>query len=115
MMRTGTRMMSGNAKRARIVKVTSGGRITIPAEFRQALDLPDHALLCMTLEEGEIRLRFIHVAGVDEDSDWLDVLYSAYAPIRAEILARGYSEAEIDADIDRAIAEVRAEHLATPA
>ena len=42
-------------------------------------------------------------------ADWLDALYEGYAPIRQNISARGISSEEINADIDAAIAEVRAD------
>ena len=45
-------------------------------------------------------------------SPWLRELYEYFAPVRDEILARGISEEEINADIDAAIAEVRAEQRA---
>jgi hypothetical protein len=39
-------------------------------------------------------------------------LYEYYAPVREEILARGIPEEEVNADIDAAIAAVRAEQRA---
>jgi hypothetical protein len=45
-------------------------------------------------------------------SPWLRELYEYFAPVREEILARGITEQELNADIDAAIAEVRAEERA---
>lgn len=45
-------------------------------------------------------------------SPWLRELYEYFAPVREEILARGISEEELFADIDAAVAEVRAEQRA---
>ena len=42
-------------------------------------------------------------------------LYEYFAPVREEILRRGISEEEVNADIDAAIAEVRAEQRAKAA
>jgi len=39
------------------------------------------------------------------DSPWLKELYDLFAPVRAE--AARYSEAEVDQDIERAVAAVR--------
>ena len=41
-------------------------------------------------------------------SPWLKELYEYFAPVREEIIARGISEEEVNADIDAAIAEVHA-------
>jgi hypothetical protein len=45
-------------------------------------------------------------------SPWLRELYEHFAPVREEILARGIPEEEVYADIDAAIAAVRAEKRA---
>lgn len=43
-------------------------------------------------------------------SAWLQELYHYFEPVRQEAEKQGYSEDEIDAAIDRAIAAARAEH-----
>lgn len=105
--------MSDGKPLSKTIRVRRGGRVTIPAEFRRRLGIDDQTLLLMSVEDGVMRVLPVPIEGLDEESDWLDALYQAYAPIRAEILARGISEEEINADIDTAIAEVRAEKLAT--
>jgi hypothetical protein len=44
---------------------------------------------------------------------WLRDLYEYFAPVRKEILERGVSEAEINADVDAAIAAVQAKRSTT--
>ena len=49
-----------------------------------------------------------HTDAAEHGSPWLKELYDYFAPVRQEILERGVSEAELNADIDAAIAAVRA-------
>jgi hypothetical protein len=46
----------------------------------------------------------------DPGSPWLRELYEYFAPVRQEILELGISEEEVIADIETAVAEVRAEN-----
>jgi hypothetical protein len=46
----------------------------------------------------------------DKGFPWLRARYDYFAPVRQEIIDRGISEEEVNADIDAAIAGVRAEH-----
>jgi hypothetical protein len=88
--------------------------MTIPAEFRRALDLDIDAetMLRVTLSEGSLQVTPVKVAETHKGSPWLRELYEYYAPVREEILARGISEEEVNADIDAAITAVRAEQRA---
>jgi bifunctional DNA-binding transcriptional regulator/antitoxin component of YhaV-PrlF toxin-antitoxin module len=101
--------MSQTEKLTKVVRSLRGGQITIPAEFRKRMGIDDETLLKLTLDGTELHVVPVRVAERDEGSDWLKKLYDYYAPVRAEILARGISEEEVNADIDAAIAEVRAE------
>ena len=93
------------------VRMLRGGQVTIPVEFRRRLGINEETMLRMSVADGELRVSPLRL--VEQDGyDWLHALYDAYAPVRANILAQGISEEEINADIDAAIAEVRAEHLA---
>lgn len=94
-----------------LVKTQPGGQITIPSHFRQALGIEDEKLLLLTLEDGALR---VTLADAEENrgSLWLRELYDYFAPVREEILASGITEEELNADIDAAIAEVRAEQRA---
>lgn len=106
--------MSHSDQLSKVVRILRGGQITIPAEIRKQLGIDDETLLRMTVADGELRVVPVRVVE-KEESDWLRALYDAYAPVRADILARGISEEEVNVDIDAAIAEVRAEHLASRA
>ncbi len=106
--------MSKSDQLTRVVRILRGGQITIPAAFRKELGIDDETLLRLSVEDGELRVSPVRIVD-KEETDWLDALYDAYAPVRAGILARGISEGEVNADIDTAIAEVRAERLSTRA
>jgi len=72
-------------------------------------------MLQVTLEEDELRLRPVRVTDTAQGSPWLKELYEYFAPVRQEILERGISEEELNADIDAAVAAVRAERRANRA
>jgi AbrB family looped-hinge helix DNA binding protein len=91
---------------SKVVRSLRGGQITIPAEFRRALNIHDDTLLQLTLVDGELRVRPVEVRA-SQGSAWLRELYEYFAPVREEVLARGISEEELYADIDAALAEVR--------
>lgn len=92
----------------KIVRQLRSGQVTIPADFRQELGIGEDTLLQMTLVAGELRIRPVQVRESAEGSPWLKELYQRFAPVRGE--AAGYSEAEIDSEIDRALAQVRHSH-----
>ena len=89
----------------RIVRHLRGGQITIPAEFRQALNLDKYDMLQVTLEGDELRIRPVKVADVETGSDWLYDLYALFAPARQQ--AATYTEEEVNADIDAVLADIR--------
>ena len=102
--------MSESAQMTKIVRSLRGGQVTIPAAFRKELGIGDETMLRMTLVQGELRIRPVQIADEPgEGSPGLRALYEYFAPVREEILARGISQEELHADIDAAIAEVRAE------
>lgn len=104
--------MDNGDKATKIVRALRGGQITIPVAFRRELGIGDETMLRMTLVDGELRVRPVEVTDSQKGSPWLRELYDLYAPVREEILRRGISEEEVNADIDAAIAEVRAEQRA---
>ena len=104
--------MNPSEQSSKVVQVLRGGHIVIPMEFRRQIGIEDESFLRITVEDGDLRVSPVRPAAQGEEADWLDALYDAYAPVRADILARGISEAEVNADIDAAIAEVRAEQRA---
>jgi AbrB family looped-hinge helix DNA binding protein len=104
--------MTTSMVRTKLVRSLRGGQITIPAEFRKSLGISEETLLRMTLTEGELRIRPVQIEETSKGSPGLRALYEYFAPVREEILARGISQEELFADIDAAIAEVRAEERA---
>jgi bifunctional DNA-binding transcriptional regulator/antitoxin component of YhaV-PrlF toxin-antitoxin module len=103
--------MATTTFKTKLVRPLRGGQITIPVEFRRLLGIDEDTMLRMTLVDGELRVKPVQVQ-VEEESEGspgLWALYQYYAPVREEILARGIPEEEVYADIDAAIAAVRAE------
>lgn len=105
-------MTTTAATQTRLVRPRRDGQITIPAEFRRLLGIDTETMLRVTLADGELRIKPVATSDSSHSSDWLQALYDYYAPVREEILARGISEEEVNADIDAAIAAVRAEQRA---
>jgi bifunctional DNA-binding transcriptional regulator/antitoxin component of YhaV-PrlF toxin-antitoxin module len=91
---------------SRIVRSHTGGQVTIPEEFREALGIDAETPLQVTLTDGELRIKPMPAATVVPDSSWLRDAYEAFAPIREE-LAEKYSEEEINDAIDQAVKAVR--------
>ena len=92
----------------KIVKTLRSGQITIPADFREKLGIGTDTLLQMKLIEGELRIKPVQISDKPKGSPWLKELYDYFAPARKE--AAKYTEEEINADIDRAVREVRKKH-----
>jgi len=101
--------MSQTIQMTKIVRSLRGGQVTIPAAFRKELGIDEETMLRMTLVDGELRIVPVHVTEPTKGSPGLRALYEYFAPVREEIRARGISQEELYADIDAAIAEVRAE------
>lgn len=92
----------------KIVRQLRGGQITIPFEFRKKLGIAEASLLRLTLAEGELRITPVEIAQKAAGTPWLKELYEYFAPAREE--AAKYTEEEINADVDQALAEVRRRH-----
>jgi len=92
----------------RIVRQLRSGQITIPSDFRRKLGIDERSYLQITLAQGELRIKPVRVSAQPKDSAWLRELYDHFAPTREIAASRG--EEEINADIDRAIADVRKRH-----
>ena len=97
----------------KIVRPLRSGQITIPIEFRRQLGIGDDTLLQMTLDQGELRVKPVKVAAETKGSPWLRELYELFAPVRQEAIEKGYTEEQINAWIDEAVAEVRAKRRAS--
>lgn len=94
---------------AKIVRQLRGGQITIPAAFRRELGIEADTHLLMTLEDGTLRIVPLQAGAGGKSSAWVKELYDYFAPVRDEIAAAGFSEEEVNSDIDAAIRAVRAE------
>ena len=92
----------------KVVRQLRGGQMTIPAEFREQLDLAEGTLLQVTLADGELRVRPIRIAETGPGSPWVRELYDLFAPVRET--AAQCSEQEVNAAIADAIAAVRREN-----
>ena len=88
----------------RVVRPLRRGQLTIPAEFRRRLGIGDDTLLQLTLHQGKIEMAPVGATPV-AGRVWAREPYAMFAPVRRE--ARTMDEAEIDALIDEAVAEVR--------
>jgi AbrB family looped-hinge helix DNA binding protein len=101
--------MIAKATSHKIVKPLRSGQITIPIEFRRALGIDENTLLDVSMSDGALHLHPLETQAKSAGSPWLKELYDYFAPVRQEIIDRGISEEEVNADIDAAFAEVRAE------
>jgi bifunctional DNA-binding transcriptional regulator/antitoxin component of YhaV-PrlF toxin-antitoxin module len=93
----------------KIVRQLRGGQITIPVEFRRELGIEPDTLFQVSVEDGSLRITPVQIGATGADSRWIKELYDYFAPVRESIAAAGYSEEEVNADIDAAIRAVRAE------
>lgn len=91
----------------RTIKAIRSGQITIPVEFRRALDITDDSLLQMSVEGEELHIRKLRATPDTVGSPWLAELYERFAPVRQEAIDKEYSEEEINDAIDQAVAAVR--------
>ena len=105
--------MATHEPTTRIVRQLRGGQVTIPAGFRKQLGIREDTLLQMTLSDGALHITPVRVQAEGPGSPWLRDLYATFAPVREEIAASGVTETELDADIDAAIAAVRAKRRAS--
>jgi AbrB family looped-hinge helix DNA binding protein len=106
--------MKDSEPMTKIVRPLRSGQITIPAAFRRQLGIDEHSMLKMTLDRGELRLKPVDVREQAQGSPWLRELYDSFAPVRQEAIDKGYTEEEINADIDAAIKASRAARATQP-
>ncbi|MCW5881431.1 MAG: AbrB/MazE/SpoVT family DNA-binding domain-containing protein [Anaerolineae bacterium] len=91
---------------SRVVRPLRRGQLTIPVEFRRHLGIDENTLLQLTLREDRIEITPV-IASPAKGSAWLRELYDLFAPVRQD--AENLAEAEVDALMNDAIEEVRAE------
>lgn len=89
------------------VHVLRGGQVTIPIEFRRELGIEDSSLMELTLSNGMLTMQPVETRS--KGSQWLRDVYDAFEPVRREIREKGMSEDEVDALIEDAFEEVRAD------
>jgi len=91
---------------SRVVRPLRRGQLTIPAEFRRRLGIGDDTLLQMTLREDKIEIVPVTTQSISGMA-WVKELFEMFAPVRQA--AQALDEAQVDALIDEAIAEVRSQ------
>jgi bifunctional DNA-binding transcriptional regulator/antitoxin component of YhaV-PrlF toxin-antitoxin module len=94
-------------KDTKLVRSLRRGQITIPAEFMRQLGITDDSVLQMTIRDGELRIKPVRVVDSEQGPAWFYELWEYFAPVREEADAKGYSDEEINAWIDEALAAVR--------
>ena len=94
---------------ATMVRASKTGQVAIPDEIRKELGIEENTLLRVTVQDGELRLKPVDRREETEGSPWLLEPYEYFAPVREEIRRKGYTDEEVNAAIDAAIREVRAE------
>ena len=97
-----------------LVRLVGADKVGIPQEFRKALGIEDTTWLFLLAVNGQLHIIPVrsNQDATEKGSPGLRALYEYFAPVREEILARGIPEDEVNADIDAAIAAVRAEQRA---
>ncbi len=94
--------------KTRIVRQLRHGQITIPKEFREALHLEPDDLLAVTLSDGKLEIASAQATVKQEGSPWLKELYDLFAPVRQSYAESGMTEDEINAELDAAVRDARA-------
>ena len=99
----------------RIVRALRGGQITLPADFRRALEIEEGTMLAISLSsEGQLTItppRFSK--GPSKGSTWLKEIYEMFADARQEAIDKGYTEEEINQWIDEAVEASRRDRAAS--
>ncbi len=96
----------------KLVRIQQNGRVTLPANLRKSIGLKSGDLVTVILTEDGLLITPTEDAKTVQDSSWLRDLYDYFAPVRDEVVEKGYTEEEVNADIDAAVRAVRAERAA---
>lgn len=91
------------------VTLLEDGKVAIPADLLEEWEVTNGATLKLQLEEGTLRLLPLDPVEEARRKHPFVALYEWFAPSREKIRASGISQEELYADIDAAIAEVRAD------
>jgi bifunctional DNA-binding transcriptional regulator/antitoxin component of YhaV-PrlF toxin-antitoxin module len=100
-------VMVATDSKSKTVHVLRGGQVTIPIEFRRELGLDEASLVEFRLTNGMLTLQPVETK--PKGSEWLHDVYEAFEPVRREIREKGMTEEEVDALINEAFQDVRAE------
>ncbi len=92
----------------RIIRILRNGQITIPKDFRTELGWGEDDVLEVSVTDGKISLTQA-ITRAQGSSPWLKELYDTFAPVRDNFAASGMTEDEINAELDEAVREARAE------
>ncbi len=112
----GTAIGGGCAMAAtKVVRARMKGQMTIPEEVRREQGIEENSLLRVRAEEGELRIRPVEVRERGPGPPWLRELCEYFAPVREEILRKGYTDEEVNAAIDEAVARAFVDHGLDPA
>ena len=90
------------------VTLLEDGKVAIPEDLLEEWGVANGATLEVTLEEGAIRLLPLDPIEEARRKHPFVALYEWFAPTREKVRESGISQEELYADIDAAIAEVRA-------
>jgi len=91
----------------RLVRPLRNGQITLPADFRRALQLDQAPMLQITLDGQELRIRAYNPDQIETGSTWLRDLYQLFAPVRRAVVE--CADQDINRAIDLALATLRGE------
>jgi len=81
--------------------------VTLPADVRKKTGLKKGDLVSVTTTADGVLITPVAVTAI-KGSPWLKELHDYFAPVRAEAVEKGYTQAEIDTAIDKAVVAVRA-------
>jgi AbrB family looped-hinge helix DNA binding protein len=95
--------------KTRVVRLLRNGQITIPKEFREALHLEPDDLFAVTLKDGKLEVVSARASVKQEGSPWLKELYDLFDPVRRSYAESGMTENEINAELDAAVRDARAD------
>lgn len=84
------------------------GKVTLPDDLLEEWGVANGATLKVKLEEGALRLVPLDPEEETRRKHPFVALYEWFAPTREHVRASGISQEELYADIDAAVAEVRA-------
>ncbi|MEA2515938.1 MAG: hypothetical protein QOJ59_5427 [Thermomicrobiales bacterium] len=83
--------------------------MNIPDKFWRQIGIDEAEALQASVDGDDLRIKHLHVDDGAEDWDWYERLYKYFELARDEAIEKGYTDEEINATIDAAVAAVRVE------